>query len=402
MKTKVLIAVAWMAFLALPAFGQAPGGGAADDAAADDAGLSDPLGELLTPEELAQFLKEARIRRLAMEREHVIKELDDGFLFDPAKVKTAIANIRAKPLNTWTDNADRITKAFALVEGRFARACALSDKRDFANAAAALKPLISERDTTYLAAAKRFRYAEALAAAGRDEEAVEAFTDLVKAMPDRFSFSSLALLRAAEVYEKMHRRMYAMTLYKLWVDSFGLLDPEMAETLGKRVDRIAADYKDPLGTLSKKMGEVEQRLAKVDSGRQTQKKEKEIIAMLDDLIATAEEQSGGGQGQGKGKDQKKGGKKGGGQGQGQGQGKGKGPPSGIAEPSSPAMVSRLVGGATLRPHGLSQERPADGDDDWGKLPPYERQKLLEGFKESMPERYRDLMRDYYRRCARDR
>jgi len=400
MKAKILIAAAWMGFLALPAFGQAPGG-----AAADETGLSDPLGELLTEEELAQFLKEARIRRLAMEREHVIKELDEGFLFDPAKVKTAVKNIRANPRNTWADNADRISKAFALVEGRFARACALSEKRDFANAAAALKPLISERDTSYLAAAKRFRYAEALAAAGRDEDAVEAFTDLVKVMPDRFSFSSLALLRAAEVYEKMHRRMYAMTLYKLWVDSFGLLDPKMAETLGKRVDRIAADYKDPLGTLSKKMGQVEQRLVKVDSGRQTQKTEKEIIAMLDDLIATAEEQSsGGGQGKGKGKGQKKGGKKGGGKGKGagEGQGKGKGPPSGIGQPSSPAMVSRLVGGATLRPHGLSQERPADGDDDWGKLPPYERQKLLEGFKESMPERYRDLMRDYYRRCARDR
>jgi hypothetical protein len=196
----------------------------------------------------------------------------------------------------------------------------------------------------------------------------------------------------------MHRRYYAMTLYNLWVESFGLLDTETARDLARRADEIAADYEDPLGALSGKMSTVADRLAAVDSGRVTQKKQKEIIAMLDDLIATAEECSScSGKAGGKcGKCGKAGCKGGCGGG---GTGSGKGGAKGVGIPSSHATVSRLVGGATVRPSGLSDVRPSDGSDDWGKMPPRQREKLLETFKETMPERYRQMIRDYYKRLA---
>ena len=46
--------------------------------------------------------------------------------------------------------------------------------------------------------------------------------------------------------------------------------------------------------------------------------------------------------------------------------------------------------------------PSGPGDDWGRLPRRERERLLETFKEGMPERYREMLRDYYRRLAAER
>ena len=368
-------------------------------------GPNDQLDEASMTEALKRFMDDARQRRLGLERKQVTAEIEQGLLFDPSKIVAVVKELSAGAKNTWADNADRICKAFAMVDRRFGKAWGLLEGGSYEAAAQAAKPLISVRDTTYFAAAKRFCYARALEGMGRDQDAVEAYTELVKDMPDRFSFSALALLNAGRTYERMHRRYYAMSLYQLWVESFGLLDPETAEQLATLADQIAADYSDPLGALAGKMSDVAKRLSEVDSGRSTQKRQKEIVAMLDDLITTAEESSSSqSQSQGQGK-QGQGecpscGKKGcGGECSGQGKGGKQGPASGIGIPSSPATVSRLVGGAVLRPEGLSEIRPSDATDDWGRLPPRERAKLLETFKDAMPERYRDMIRDYYKRLA---
>ena len=368
------------------------------------------LAPALGPKRMAEVLHQAKARRMSMERDQVAVEIREGLLFDPDKVELAIKQLMHKPEDSWEDNARRICRAFALVDARFGRAWSALEKGRWETAAQAVKPLISKRDTSYLAAAKRFCYAESLAGMGRSEDAAEAYTDLVKVMPDRFSFSALALLRAAQTYERMNRRLYAASLYRVWVDNFGLLDPKKAEELTRRYERIAAEYKDPLGALSSKMSDVEKRLASVDSGRTTQQKQREIVAMLDDLIAAAEENSRGqgqgqsqgqkqeqGQGQGQDKGKRAKGKKG--QGKGRGRGVGRGPAMGVSIPSSPATVSRLVGGPVLKPRGLSEIRPSDPSDDWGRLPPEQRRKLLETFKEQMPERYRRMIGDYYRRLA---
>lgn len=394
--TRVLIAgVVALAGLA-PAFSQPAGQTPSTD-----------VGQL-TPEQLAGFFQEARARRLSMERDQVAAEIREGLLFDPDKVDRAIKELRQGARNTWDDNTERICRAFALVDPRFSKAWQQHREGNSDSAAGAVKAIISERDSSYFAAAKRFCYAEALAATGRHEDAVEAYVELVKAMPDRFSFSALALRRAASAYEKMHRLYNAMALYHAWVESFGLLDPDAARELADRAAKIAADYKDPLGTLSRKMSVVQTRLSATDSGRTTQQTQREIVAMLDDLIATAEENSSQSQGQGQSQAQQQGrckqcGKSDcQGQCQGQGQGGKSGPASGIGIPSNPATVSRLVGGQVQRPTGLSKIRPSDPSDDWGLLPPRERQQLLEAFKEAMPERYREMIRDYYKSLASQR
>ncbi len=360
--------------------------------------------EVLSPEQLQKFFEQARVRRLSMERAQVTAEIEGGQLMvlDEDRIKEAVKHLSTGAKNTWEDNAERTCRAFGMVHPRFGRALEKFRKGDCERAAQDFKAIIStsERDTSYFAAAKRFCYAEALAGLDRNEDAVEAYLDLVTAMPDRFSFAALSLLEAGRLYEKMHRRLNAMGLYQAWIESFGLLDPTTARKLAELTESIIADYKDPLGTLSTKMTDVEQRLLATDSGRTTQERQRDIIIMLDDLIATAEEQSGGGQGQ----SQQQGRRKNGGKSdcQGQASGAGSGRPAGLGVPSSPAKVSALVGGAVVRPTGLSKIRPSDPSDDWGRLPPRQREELLKRFQESMPERYREMIRDYYRALASDR
>ena len=262
-----------------------------------------PWGQLFAQvprRDLEASIAQAGQRRLSLERKQVAVEISQDAVINPATADALVITLSLGAKNTFSDNAERVCKAFALADRRFGQAWKLLRSGRHKAAAQAFKPLISTRHTSYLAAAKRFCYAEALAGAGRSQDAVHAYTDLVVDLPDRLSFSSLALLRGARIYERMNRRYYAMVLYRAWVDRFGLLDPKQAKELTARADEVAADYEDPLGTLAGKMSDVAQRLEKTDSGRKTQQKQKEIIALLDDLIATVEECSEGSGGRGRG------------------------------------------------------------------------------------------------------
>lgn len=395
--SKVLLAILALALWAGPAAAQWEG--------------DEELGAGLTAEELQALLAGAMARRMAMERDQVQVEIREGMLFLPDRVDPALKVLANRPADTWADNVKRICAAFAAVDMRFGKAWAALEAGQYAEAARIVQPLISERDTSYFAAVKMYCRAEALAGEGKHEFAAEAFADLVKRMPERFSFSSMALLRAAQSYEKLHRRYSAMALYKAWVDSFGLLDAAKADELAKQAERIAAEYKDPLKTLAGKMGQAGDRLAQADSGKETQRKQIEVIEMLDDLIAMAQQSSSSGQGQGKPQQQQqkacsacggKGCSQCGGTGQAQGQGSKSGPAQGIGIPSSHATASSLVGGDSPRPQGLSEIRPSGPGDDWGRLPPREREKLLETFRENMPERYREMVKDYFQKLAAER
>jgi len=383
MTKEKLIALALAAVVCAPAAGQetVPAG---------------PAEQAVSAEELKKFFEEARIRRLSMERQQVAAEIREGLLFDPDKIEAAVEALSKRSENTWDDNAQRICQAFALVDTRFGTAWDHYRSDCFDEAVLALKAILSERDTSYFAAAKRFCHAEALARLGRNEDAVEAYLELFGAMPDRFSFAALSLLRAARTYEKMHRRFNAMQLYTAWVEGFGLLDSALAKELADRAEKIAADYSDPMGTLSRKMAEVEKRLSDADSGRTTQEKERDIVVMLDDLIASAEEQ--GGSGRGQGQDRQRSRRPGERDGE-SGRSGSRGRAGGLPAPTSPAAASVLPNDPPPEPTDLHRIRPSEPGDDWGALPPRERRKLIEAFRETMPERYREMIRDYYRALA---
>ena len=366
----------------------------ASEQAAPQGGPADPeapgedLMRMLTPQELEALIRQARPAVLARERKAVKREIEDGILFEPSKVDQALERLSADPADTPTDNIARITQAFSLVEPRLADPLAKAAAGDHVAAVTAVEAIINPEGTAYLDAVKLMCLGDALQAAGRNEQAIEAYGRIIGAMPNKVSFAAVAALRAAQTYDRMHRMLPAAKLYEWWLENYGFLDPEQAELLEAKVRRIRRDYARPLSTLAGKMTQVADRLAGGDSGKVTQGKGKEIVAMLDELIAMSEQADGGG-----------GGGQSGSQGQSAGQ-SGTGPAGG--KPTSGATDSALRGGNAPDPTGLAGIRPNDSTDAWGRLPIRQREKLVEMFKQKYPERYTEMLEAYYRKLSEQR
>lgn len=377
---------------ALPA--SAPAGRSATDAASDSL---DKILDNITPEQLADILKKAAQDRLKVERQQVAVEINGGLLYEPKKIQAALAILKDKPADTQADNIDRIIRAFAAVDIRLAGPYKLYADGKYDKAAAELKLLLDAQQTTNFSAAKHFLYASALARSGNDAEAVEAYRDLMVNMPDRISFAASASIEAARLYDKMGRFLYAMQMYEYCLQNYSLtLDPPEAEKLLKKIDEMREISKDPLGTLASRMEHVEKRLGGNDSGKVTQTKEQEIVALLEDLIKTVEEKQQQ-KGQGKGNQNK--------QNQGQSQeqtqvaGQPKGSPNKTNNPSNPAQNSVVVPGEVERPTKLSEVHASSEQDDWSHLPPREQERLRDLARKAIGERYRDIISDYHSKLA---
>lgn len=126
---------------------------------------------------------------------------------------------------------------------------------------------------------------------------------------------------------------------------------------------------------------VADRLKVIDATERVRQRQGEVLALLDKLIEDEEkkEQSGqGGQGQ-----KKPGGKK-------KGSGREK-PTQGRDESEAPEGDGHIG--------DLHQAPKADPGEMWGKLPPTEREKILQSLRDRFPSRYRQLVEQYYRSLA---
>jgi len=242
----------------------------------------------LSDEQIEKLIAQARLRQLQAERRQVVAEIRGELLYailEPGVIEEAVALITTDPADTQADNIQRICKVFAKVDPRFARVWELFAADKHAAAAKAAKPVLDPERTTYLSAAMHWMYAEALARSGEHEQAVEAYRDVMVRMPERMSFAASSALAAARLYEADSRFLYAMEMYTYYIKNYGLtLTKARADRLIEKIEAWGKLYEDPLGTVAKKMTEVELRLARSDSGPQTQQREKEIVALLDDLI----------------------------------------------------------------------------------------------------------------------
>lgn len=383
-----------------PAAGGAVGN--AEDAAANGAS-EDDLAKLLremSPEDVQKLIRSAIESRLKVERQQAAEEMKEDLLTDPTDLKAALDILKDSPKNTQKDNIDRILRAFAKVDPRIGKTIKLMDDKKPAEAVTTIEKDLNAQEATYRNAARYMLQARALAAAGKKYEAADAYQKILVDMGDRISFAASAAMESAAIYEELSRFTYAAQMYAFALNNFGVtLDEEALKLIDKKATEYGAFGKDPLGWAGGVMAEVRKRLAKNDSGKETQEKEQRIVAVITDLIKTAEEQQnqqsqGQGQGQQRQKGKKPGEGEGEGEGQGQGQGKSKGPPKGNQNPSSPAQTSALVPGAVARPTKRDEVHSGPESGDWATLPPREKQKLEELRKKVMSERYRDIISKY--------
>lgn len=377
---------------------------------------TDSIWHDLSTEELEKLIAQAEQTRLAEERQKVVAELRDDLLYDDAAVDKAVVMLQKASKPTQADNIKHICEAFAIVDRRFAKPYKLYRDGKYDAAALAARQILDPKKTSNLSAAVHFLYADALGryadsldkdpanrkrAVGLHHDAVEACRDLLVRMPERTSFAVTAGLQAAATYERMHRYYYAMQMYLFCLTNYGLtIDPDEFERIRLKIEKWQEMYKQPLSTIASMMGDVEKRLAAADGGKDTQAKGTEVVLLLEDVIKTMEEKSGGS------KSQAKGGKKGkrpeckscGGKGCGKCGGKGnkgrQGRPSGVKQPSSPAQASVLVPGPVARPTKRSEVRPTGETGEWAKKSPRQRQQIQQLMKRGMSERSRDQVRDY--------
>ena len=137
---------------------------------------------------------------------------------------------------------------------------------------------------------------------------------------------------------------------------------------------LEAPQMDPLEGVADLMKSVERKLRRGDPGEKTVRREKEILDKLDELIDKME------------KNKKKN--------KGSGSGGAPNSPSSTAPDSTPHRSSKEIGSLHRGARALAER--------WGKLPPKEREKVLQELKKRFPPRYSALLEAYFRKLSKSR
>ena len=138
--------------------------------------------------------------------------------------------------------------------------------------------------------------------------------------------------------------------------------------------------------IARKMDLVQRRLDLVRGGKKTQKVQKEIVARLDELIKELENQNDSDcqNCQGNCPGGKQGGKSG-------------SKPSNNIRSSSPQQDS--VGGNGSGPGEVDKKKIQELAKNWGSLPARDREASIQGLTRTMPPRYAEVIRAYFRKLS---
>lgn len=399
-----LLALVPMAELArgAPTASRAPGDaglGVLRPADEDRVATSRSLLDALLDGDGGDALQRAAESQREAERLQAAAEIEADLLYDPRAVADATARLREPPGPDDPGNIPAVCEALGTVDGRFAEAWRALQEERYEDAVVATGSLIDPLDATFLSAATHYVRGRALVAMGRYEDAADVYRRLLVAMPERISFAAAAAEGAAEAYEQAGRLHYALRMYRYLLANYPLaLTDRRAGRIEARVAEFEELYSDPLGAVAERMDAVGRRLARAESDKATRRHQEQIVALLEDLIRTAEEQESrggappqGDPGQPTGQDRKKAGQR-----QGRGQGS---LPRRAGLPTAPARISAVVPGPVERPHKLSRPREGEEDSGWSHLPPREQERLRELRRKQMSERRREQLRTYRRRLA---
>jgi len=264
----------------------------------------------------------------------------------------------------------------------------------FSEAAETVKRDISANEATYLAAARQLFYADALREGGEDYPALDAYDALLKNMGERISFASTATLNAASLCRDRYEYIDAMIYYARALKDYGLTLTEEEYDEGLEfIKKYKAFYDNPMQALSGMMRDVEGRLSNGDSGTETQEIQREIVAIIEDMVASRPPDPnapppppGGEGGEGEEEERRRRNQRNGQAGR---------------RATSPMSDSQLGEKSGEGEMDRSQEHTGEESGDWASLPPREREKLQELAQRGTDERYRKLAVDYHRKLAED-
>jgi len=279
---------------------------------------------------------------------------------------------------------DRLADSFALGNADAARL--MAEGRDQAAPAPTTTPEVFKNDQlpAFFRANLGLAYARALNNRRVHEEALEVlklFTAEQVVDPAAFLFN-----RAVSEYSLLQKDDANRSIRRL-LEEAGAFSPERFKAVAMlmQLDMVAWKTKD-LSDISRKMKDVERRLDLARGGPQTQEKQKEILARLDEIIKKLENQK-----KNPGDGQCNGGECPGG-------GDTPGNPSG----TNPSKVGAAVSKVAPAQGGTGNVDPAKMSklvQEWGRLPPREQQQALQQLTQGLQPRHREAIENYFRNLA---
>jgi hypothetical protein len=170
--------------------------------------------------------------------------------------------------------------------------------------------------------------------------------------------------------------------------------PEAPERLRlparQMLQELAGRRPESLGEVSDLMVYAKRRLVAGQADKPVQQKQVRAVELLTKLIKQAEEQE---------QQQNNSNSDGGGNG---GQKNSRGARAGGNQrPTSPALQSSLPGGKG-RIGELHRSGTARPGEEWGKMPPEERERVLQSLRRNFPSQYRQLVEQYYRQLGKEK
>lgn len=329
---------------------------------------------------LPEHLTAAAKDRLQAERAVLANEFRANARYDPEAVRRAIAALEEGAIDTVQDNFRRFAKAVASLHEKFGEAHRLCGQGNYAEAAAVLEPFQVEKRTKigpppealrmqpYSYAVAKMYYGECTGRQGNLLDAVLSYQIVAGGHPRNMTFGATAALRAARLYEETGRSHYAMPLYKSLAMNYAdaLIDEEVLRVRNgiNRLVRLRDPYRLGLG----RAAESEIRLCRREAGPATVEAQEHLFGLLNEMLAVPEEY-----------------------------------------PHWYEHVEAIMWGgseATLREGNTADIPPSavevvlSGSDDWGKLRPREKQRLIQMFNQAYPQRYREMLQAYFRNLSR--
>lgn len=304
----------------------------------------------------------------------------------PASDALAVATIRDGWKTTYEKSPEGfVPDALALLNANYREALAAFDDGRSADVVRLLEPLRSHADV-FLAANAAYFHTRAQIDLNKFEE-VEA--DLARTLADPAAFDALTpyaphlaflrgFLQARNLHFKEATETLAMAHHRY---------PDAPEAIANGIRQLLLELErretGGLDEVATVMQYVADRLKTADASQRVRSRQEEVLALLDKLIKDEEDKE----------QQQKGG----------GGSASKKKPSGKKDakndkPMKPRDDSETPTGAG-EIGDLHAAPKVDPGEAWGKLPPTEREKILQSLRDRFPSRYRQLVEQYYRSLA---
>lgn len=338
---------------------------------------------------------------LAYELRLVAEEIKADLAATEAQKNAALQVLSEGPGIDHRANLQRMLSAFACIDAKLATAVKQSAAGQHDKAVQTIKPTTVRLGDTRHQALRQYMLGMSLCRAGlaagdRKQvwQGIDALAVLDELDAELMSVSAAALLEKAQSLDKLNRRIYATSAYARCLKDYEhVLNVTDAKGVRDRLAELEPMCRDPLGSIGGWMGQAAANLERSESGKLTQAVQREATILLEDMIATLEEQPSPDTDPDPNRRPV--------------------PPSATppepddsggakVRPSRPVLgrpaVKSAIGDESAPPRKIGNRQVPRGTDGI-ELPPRERDALQEAAAKVMSERYRDIIRDYYLRLA---